>query len=333
MMILFLSVGILLGIALGRNNLSNLFGSAIGMRMLSVKTAVFLSVVCVFAGAFMSSDGTTNGILKLAPLETLIDAFVICLSALVVLQLLTWRGVPASIAQTVVGALIGWNLFHHLDMDSYRLKQVILAWCYSPFLAMFLAYFLMNAIRRWVRYHPIPLFQRDWMIRMGLVFVGSYAAYALGANNISTIVGPYLKILPKADLFLTFATCLAVSVGFMFADQKVIRTMTSGLFPMTPSEALIVGFVSATTMMLFSWEGLRHVLIRLEWPYFPLVPLPLSNTMTGAIIGIALTKGGYGLKPLVLGRVLASWFIVPVASGLICWMFLFILKAYGRIFI
>lgn len=331
MTFLFLSAGLLLGGLLGRNNLSNLFGSAVGMRMLSFKTAAVLSIVCVFTGALMSAGGTTAGVLQLAPLKTIGDAFVICLSAAMMLQLLTLRAIPASIAQTVIGALIGWNLFYHADMDTYALKQVVLAWCYSPFLAMFLAYLFMKGVRAQVRRHPISLFRRDWMIRIGLVLVGSYAAYALGANNIATIVGPYLKVLPEAGLTLTVGACLAVAVGIVFADRRVIQTMTSGLFPMTPIEALVVGFVSASTMMLFSWEGLYRVLVSYHLPHFPLVPLPLSNTMTGAIIGIALTKGGYGLRPTVLGRVLASWFLVPVVSGLICWVILSILTAYERI--
>ena len=324
-------IGIMiLGWSLGRNNLSNLFGTAIGTGMVHLKSAAMLAFVFIFMGAFLSGSATTSSVLALGDLRTPLDIITVMISAAIVLELLSKCGIPASIVQTIMGALIGWNFFYRVKIDWELVLQMIVAWFWAPLIAAVMAFILMRKIRKVLFHHPIPLFLRDRLIRIGLILVGIWAAYTLGANNTGVMTGPFFSISAETIFgtffvpMVTFLICLAIGIGCFWADKKVITTVGRKLFPLSPTEALVVMLGTALSMTCFSMQFLRNVLIDCHLPAFPLVPIPISNVMIGAIFGISLTKGGNGLRWSVLGRILISWILVPVVAGFICYLFLWI---------
>ena len=177
--------------------------------------------------------------------------------------------------------------------------------------------------------YPMPLLYKDLFMRAGLIIMGAFSAYALGANNVASISAPYFLASSLSPLLITILVCISIGAGFMVADTKVIKTMGSGLFPLSPMEALIVVFSGALTLFLFSWSGLRLFLGQFGLPSFPMVPIPISSATIGAIVGVSLAKGGYGLKYSMLGNIAISWTASPVISGLICWGILTIVSFIG----
>lgn len=323
MMILSLTGAILLGWTLGRNNLGNLFGMAVGTKMITLRTAVILAIIFIFAGAFFSGTATMSNVQNLGELKNTTDVLAVCLSAAVVLELLSRYGMPASIVQAVIGALIGWNLFYGQTVDWILARQMAFAWILCPFLGAGIGWLLIKYIRWFVQKHPIPLFQRDAWIRIGLVLSGMASAYSLGANNIGTISGPYLSVFDGlSPATATTGVCLMVAIGICSANKKVIKTVSSRLFPLSPTESFVCMTGTALTMMCFSSTLLRTGMQAIQFPIFPLVPVPVSATMIGTIVGISLAKGGYGLRYGVLGRIILSWFWVPVLTGMVCYALL-----------
>lgn len=318
MSLIFFIGALFLGWSLGRNNLSNLFGTAVGTRMISLKTAIILSIIFIFLGAFFSGQATTSSVLRLSELTSVSDAFIVCLSAAVVLELSSRLAIPASIAQTTIGSLIGWNLYSGRDMDLYVIQKMVGSWFIAPFLAAFIGWGVMRLFRTILRRYPISLFTRDAFVRVGLIGAGILASYSLGANNIGTITAPYLSVVEVVPNKLVLIVCLFVALGCWMADKAVIKTVSNGLFPLSPSEAFVVMTGTALTMFLFTSQYLRHMMTLLHFPLFPLVPIPISSTIIGSIVGISLSKGGYGLRFSVLGRIILSWGIVPILSGCIC---------------
>ena len=323
MMELALICIMILGWSLGRNNLSNLFGTAIGTGMVRLKSAAMLAFIFIFTGAFLSGSATTSNVLALGNLKTTSDIIVVMISAAVVLEILSRCGIPASIVQTIMGALIGWNLFYHTDIHWKIVFQMVAAWFWAPLIAAGISFILMKGIRKALIRYPISLFQRDRLIRSGLILVGIGASYTLGANNTGTMTGPFLSVFQEvSSAFASFSVCLAIGIGCFLADKKVIKTVGRKLFPMSPTEAFVVMLGTTISMTCFSMQSLRDLLISCHLPTFPLVPIPVSNVMIGAIFGISLTKGGNGLRWSVLGRIVLSWFLVPVTAGIICGLFL-----------
>ena len=56
MILIFLSSGLLLGWSLGANDGANIFGTAVGTRMLRFKTAAIIAGVFVIIGAVVSGQ-------------------------------------------------------------------------------------------------------------------------------------------------------------------------------------------------------------------------------------------------------------------------------------
>lgn len=316
----------------GRNNMGNIFGTAIGTHMLSLKMAALVAGVCMMLGALISGEHTTANVAAIAHFKTMQDAFIVSVSIGIVLLIMGKRGIPVSISQTTVGALLAWDIFHRIDVDWYLIQKIILAWIYSPFLSAFTAFFIFKGVRSFLRKHPVGIFYRDVYIRIGLICVGAFFSYALGANNLGNLVGPFLNVSAFNEVELFIMMGLFAWAGFMTASPKVIKTISSSVFPLSPVEALVVVFSGALVLFLFSFGYLRIVLHSIGLFSLPMVPVSVSEVVIGAIVGVSLAKGGYGLKYKTLGNIAKAWVSVPILSALICGGILTILSFVKGIF-
>ncbi|MDY6407171.1 MAG: anion permease [Pseudomonadota bacterium] len=316
-MIIFTFISILLvGWVLGKNNLANLFGTAIGTRMVRHRTAEILAALFILIGAFLSGSGTTSSVLAISDLKTPIDILVVLISAVLVMLCLSHWGIPASIVQTIVGSLIGWNIYHYTPTNWNLVKNTIGAWIWAPIIATIISFVLMKWVKKILISRPISLIKRDMILRICLITAGIMASYSLGANNIGTLTGPFLSVFEDfSPTLVTLCVCGSIGIGCLMADKKVIETIGKKLFPLSPTEGFIVMLGTAVSMIIFSLESLRNFLILCHLPTFPLVPVPMSNVIIGAIIGISLTKEGHGLSLRVLGHILISWIVVPIIAG------------------
>ena len=60
MVLIFLSSGLFLGWSLGANDAANVFGSAVGTRMVRFKTAALICGIFVILGAVIGGGGTSH---------------------------------------------------------------------------------------------------------------------------------------------------------------------------------------------------------------------------------------------------------------------------------
>ncbi len=329
MMYIFLLGGLFLGWSFGRNNLSNVFGTAIGTRMVSFRLAAGSAGLFILLGALFSSSETTESMKALADIPTVFGAFLISISIALTILFASRFGIPVSIAQSSVGALVGWNIFFHIKNDWQVLSEMISAWFICPIMAVILAIMGFYCTRFLLKHIPIPLLYRDMWVRFLLILSGIYSSYFLGANNIPAIAGPYLNTNIMSAVWIIFLIGLSIAIGALMADKRVIETVSSGLYPLSPMEALVVVFACGLTLYCFSSKGLEILLLGLGLPTFPLVPIPTSSVLVGSIIGVGLAKGHAGIRWQALGKVFISWFLVPVISGLICNVILAILIHMG----
>jgi len=111
LIVFFLTSGLFLGWALGANDAANVFGTAVGTRMIKWRTAAIICAIFVILGALISGAGASHTLGKLGAITALPGAFMTALSAGVAVFLMTKSGLPVSTSQSIVGAIIGWNFF------------------------------------------------------------------------------------------------------------------------------------------------------------------------------------------------------------------------------
>ena len=116
--IIFLSSGLFLGWALGANDAANVFGTAVGTRMIPWLTAAIICSVFLVLGAVISGGGAADTLGKLGAISTPAGAFMTALSAAIAVYTMTKAGLPVSTTQAIVGGIVGWNLFSDTATDT-----------------------------------------------------------------------------------------------------------------------------------------------------------------------------------------------------------------------
>ncbi len=329
MIYLFLIGGIFLGWSFGRNNLASVFGTAVGTRMVPFKWATIVMGLFLLLGVFFSSSHTLDSMRSVSDVNTGIGALLISGIITFTFLLANRMGIPTSVAQGSVGALVGWNLFFQKPNNWQLLAQMVSAWFYGPALATLLTILGFYTARFFLKHIHIPLLYRDFWIRILLILSGAYTSYFLGANNIAAIVGPYLNVSQIDPFLMVWLVSISVIIGVFMADKRVITTVSSGLYPLSPIEALVTIISCGLAMSCFSSINLSHFLTHLGLPTFPLVPVPTASLLIGSILGIGLAKGRASIKWEAFGKIVISWLLFPVISGLICYVILGMLTIGG----
>jgi PiT family inorganic phosphate transporter len=336
--IFFLSSGLFLGWSLGANDAANVFGTAVGTKMLKFKTAALICSIFVILGAVASGAGASQTLSKLGAVNSLAGAFTVAFAAAFTVFWMTRLKLPVSTSQAVVGAIIGWNLFAGFATDYHTLTKIVGTWVICPILAGLFAaffYFIFNSLIKKAKIHLIRL---DSYIRWGLIIVGAFGSYSLGANNIANVMGVFVKVSPFEDLDaaglfrlssaqqLFLLGGIAIAVGVFSYSRKVMDTVGSDLFKLTPAAALIVVLSSAIVLFLFASEGLKFWLESHGLPSLPLVPVSGSQAVVGAILGVGITKSGKNINLGILGRISSGWAMTPIISGIVSYILLFFIQ-------
>ncbi len=347
--LLFLTSGLFLGWALGANDAANVFGTAVGTRMIRFTTAAVICSVFVVLGAVFSGAGAAHTLGKLGAVNALPGSFMAALSAALAVYLMTKAGLPVSTTQAIVGGIIGWNLFSATATDTGSLIKILSTWVICPVLAAVFSVGLYKLVT-WALHHArLHLLRTDAYTRVGLILAGAFGSYSLGANNIGNVMGVFVTASPFTDidiggaftltstqqLFLVGA--LAIGVGVMTYSKRVMMTVGGGLSPLSPVAAWVVVIAHSLVLFLFASQGLEAFLAERGLPTIPLVPVSSSQAVVGAVLGIALLQGGRGIRWRVLGGIGVGWVVTPVIAGAVCFVGLYFLqnvfdqKVYDRI--
>ncbi len=338
MFAIFLTSGLFLGWSLGANDAANVFGTAVGTRMISFKKAAILSGIFVILGAVISGAGAARTLGELGAVNAIAGAFVVALAAAITVYWLTVLGYPVSTTQAIVGAIIGWDLFSGALIDYGSLQAIVLSWVISPILAAIFSALLYKLIAYGITQARIHMFRLDAMTRAGLIIAGIAGAYSLGANNIANVVGIFVPISPFADISfmgwfklntaqqLFLIGGIAIAVGTFTYGKRVMLTVGAGIAEMSPVAAFVAVLSNAVILFLFASEGLRGFLLGHGLPAFPLVPVSSSQAIVGSVVGFALVKGGRGIRWRMIGEIAGAWIATPVVAIVISFISLFILQ-------
>jgi inorganic phosphate transporter, PiT family len=337
MFLFFLSSGLFLGWSLGANDAANVFGTAVGSRMVRFKTAATVCSIFVILGAVFGGAGATHTLGKLGAVNALAGSFMVAFSAALTVYGMTRLRLPVSTSQAVVGAIIGWNLFSGSLTDSGSLIKIVTTWIACPLLAAVFGIVLYKSIDSLERKARLHLFRIDSLTRFSLLAVGAFGSWSLGANNIANVVGVFVPVVPFGELDLGLFTLsgaqqlfllgsLAISVGVFTYSDRVMSTVGGSLLRLSPQMALVVVLAESLVLFLFSSTALEAWLVSHGLPSIPLVPVSSSQAVVGAVIGVAIARGGKGIKYNVLGEISTGWITTPVIAGLITFIALFFLQ-------
>ena len=334
---IFLRSGLFLGWSLGANDAANVFGTAVGTKMVRFKTAAAIASLFVIIGAVFAGAGASRTLDELGSINALPGAFMVALSAALAVYMMVNSSIPVSTTQAIVGSIVGWNFYSGHKTDMGILTQIISTWIICPILAGCIAISLYLLIKCFIKRSKIHLIRQDLYTRLGLIAACAFGAFALGANNIANVMGVFVESAPfhpitisritfNSTQILFFIGGLAISSGIFTYSRKIIKTIGKGVMSMSPMIAWIVVISQSIVLFIFASQGLKTLLTQYNLPSLPLVPVSSSQAVIGAIIGIGIAKGGRGIHWEILGKIALGWITTPLISALICFISLFFLE-------
>jgi PiT family inorganic phosphate transporter len=337
----YLSSGLFLGWSLGANDAANVFGTAVGSRMIRFTTAAVICSVFVILGAVESGAGAAHGLGNLGAVNALPGSFIVALTAALTVYSMTKAGIPVSITQAIVGAIIGWNLFSHSITDAATLARISATWVACPILGAIFAALLYKSTAAILGRCRLHLLRLDSYTRWGLILAGAAGSYSLGANNIGNVMGVFVPSSPLTDvrignlftltavqqLFLLGA--IAIAVGVFTYSKRVMMTVGTEIMALTPLGSWVVVVSHSMVLFLFSSTALEHELLRLGLPAIPLIPVSSSQAVVGAIIGIGLLRGLKGARQIrwrVITNIASGWVATPIMAAVLSFVLLFFMQ-------
>jgi PiT family inorganic phosphate transporter len=286
--------GAFLGWSLGANDAANCFGSAVASRMVRYWTAAALCAVFVLVGALLEGQAGIETLSSLTSID-LEQAVVITVAAGLTVTLMTVFGLPVSTSQAAVGAILGIGFFNQ-EVNVSGLGKVVACWFGTPTGAVLVALVLYKLLALVYNRLQISLFQADMLLRAALVAAGSYAAYALGANNVANVTAVFVGAGKLTVFMAALIGGLSIASGVLTYSRGVMETVGRKLVRLDPFSALVVVLAEGLTVHFYTVLG---------------VPVSTSQAVIGAVLGIGIIKGAQTIKRKTLYGIFTGWFLAP----------------------
>ncbi len=290
--------GLYLGWSLGANDAANVFGTAVASRIISFRKAAILCSIAIITGAILQGEGGIHTLSGLSA-QTHMSLLVVSISAAVTVTLMTIMRLPISASQATVGSIAGVGLATG-SMQWGGLVKVISCWIASPIGALIIAYIFYKLLAAFIRYIPMSVLTRDKILWSGLLIVGIYGSYALGANSVGNATGIFSGQFPGvSDRQLALFGGIAIASGVLTYSKRVMMAVGKGIMPLDAFTALVTVSSMAATVHIFAFIG---------------VPVSTSQATIGAIMGIGLIRGVHSIKFKTLRNIGFGWLLTPVIA-------------------
>ncbi len=290
-----------MGWALGANDAANICGLGITTGAIRYRTGVTLTALLVLLGAYLSGQAGMGTYEALAAHETA-GAFCVALAAGLTVTLMTWRGLPVSTSQAAVGAIVGVALIAGKPVEWWVLLKIALSWITSPLGALCIAFLLHRFLSPFVLRAFASLERFDRLVRWGLILMGVWGAYALGANNVANVTGVFVGAGLVSATVGALIGGASIALGVLTYARPVIVTVGNRLAQVGTWPALLAMAAQAAVLQLFTAVG---------------VPVSSSQAVVGAVVGIGLVQGVEAVNLRQVAAIGAGWVLTPTLSGLI----------------
>jgi PiT family inorganic phosphate transporter len=293
-----LTGGLYLGWALGANDAANVFGTAVASRIVSFRKAAILCSAAVIIGAVLQGSGGIHTLSGLTH-QTHMTLLVVSISAAITVTLMTIMRLPISTSQAIVGAIAGIGMSTG-TMKWDGLAKVVICWLATPIGAMIIAFIFYKLLAAFIRHVPMSILTRDKILWGGLLLVGIYGSYALGANNVANATGIFSGQFPGiTDRHLAIFGGLAIAAGVISYSKRVMLAVGSGIMHLDAFTAFVAVSAMAITVHIFAVIG---------------VPVSTSQAIIGAIIGIGTLRGIHSIKFKYLRHIGFGWLLTPLIA-------------------
>ncbi|GDX48040.1 inorganic phosphate transporter [Bacteroidota bacterium] len=312
----------------GFHDAANSIATVVSTRVLSPLTAVIWAAGFNFLAYWIFELKVADTVAKTVKLDHITLTVVISgLIAAIIWNLLTWWwGIPSSSSHTLIGGFAGAGLANAGSFSAIQLDKVMPTVYFivlAPIIGMILSYFIsvltLSICRRMKPDKVDTQFRRLQLL--------SSAAYSLGhggndAQKVMGIIAAAMfsqgmiedtKHLPE---WVPLSCYVAIAAGTLIGGWRIVKTMGQKVTKLTPFEGFGAETAGAFTLFLTQ--------------YFK-IPVSTTHTITGAIIGVGITKRISAVRWGVTIKLLWAWVLtIPVSAALAMIIYLIMRNFIGE---
>lgn len=319
----------------GFHDAANSIATVVSTKVLTPFQAVIWAAFFNFLAYWIFSLNVADTVAKTA--DTMNINLVVILAGVlsaIAWNLFTWWfGIPSSSSHTLIGGFAGAAVAHGgLDVINLGIIGKVASFIVlAPIIGMFMAYVITVIIVNICRYAN-PSRAEWWFKKLQLV---SSALFSLGhgGNDAQKVMGiiaaaiiVYLKDNPaevstmahwlqvsytvvggKVKInhipeWIPIACYTSIAIGTMSGGWKIVKTMGTKITKVTPLEGVAAETAGAIT--LFMTEHFK-------------IPVSTTHTITGAIIGVGLSKRVSAVRWGITISLMWAWILtIPVSAAL-----------------
>ncbi|HSH54499.1 MAG TPA: inorganic phosphate transporter [Methylotenera sp.] len=302
----------------GFHDAANSIALMVSTRLLTPQAAVvwaaFFNLIAFLFFGLHVANTVGSGIIN----KEIIDNAVIfgALGGAISWNLITWWfGIPSSSSHALVGGLVGAGLTK-AGWGAVVAKGLIktsVAIILSPMFGLLLALAL-SVLVLWLfeKSSPYPTERRFNKLQ----FISS-SLYSLGhgGNDAQKTMGIIAVLLYangyiQGDFYVPFwvvISCqIAMALGTLFGGWRIVRTMGMGITRIRPSGGFCAQTSGAIALFLATSLG---------------IPVSTTHTITGAIVGVGLSRRVSAVRWGLASRIVWAWVLTIPCAGLIASLF------------
>ncbi|MBK7849667.1 MAG: inorganic phosphate transporter [Bacteroidetes bacterium] len=309
----------------GFHDAANSIATVVSTKVLSPLTAVIWAAAFNFLAYWIFELKVADTVAKTVNKENVTLLVVLSgVIAAIIWNLATWwGGIPSSSSHTLIGGFAGAGIANAGSFSAVQYEKVMPTIYFivlAPVIGLVMSYIIsvitINICKRFNPSKVDVVFRRLQLL--------SSAAYSLGhgGNDAQKVMGIIaaamvsqgvigdIKELPE---WVPLACYTAIAAGTMIGGWKIVKTMGQKVTKLTPFE----GF-SAETAGALTLFGTQHFKI----------PVSTTHTITGAIIGVGVTKRVSAVRWGVTIQLIWAWVLTIPVSALLAAGIFYLLRMF-----
>jgi PiT family inorganic phosphate transporter len=312
LLIVIVIISLLLAFAIGAND--ETFASVVGVKRLSVRTAVMMGAVIAIIGGFLLSDSVGETLredispdLHMQDDPVLISIYVAMAVSLILASVF---GLPISSTEALVGAILGLSFAQgkKVDWGWGGMGKVLTTWVISPIIGFTISFLIMKLVN-YILSKTVHSFRRHerannlfgYLLLLMVVWTGLSRA----GNDINNAIAPIVPLFENGGPWYSRLPLLigglGLGAGLIIIGWRVLKTLGNDVVELTPESAFVT-------------EGSAAVVVFTA----VLIGIPVSGTM---VLVSSFFGAGIGMKKPInyktMRMIILFVVLTPIISGLI----------------
>ena len=333
----------------GFHDAANSIATVVSTKVLAPFPAVLWAAFWNFVAYWVFDLKVANTVAKTVDSSAItLQVILAGIIAAIIWNLLTWYfGIPSSSSHTLIGGFAGAAVAHtgtfSVVSEEVILKTVAFIFL-SPIIGMIFSYFITLIIlwssRKANPHHANKWFRRGQIVSSGALSLGhggsdsqkvvgiisaAMLVYIHSLNAQGLAIPDWVHVRETVDAlgkthlhvpaWIPISCYTAISFGTMMGGWRIVKTMGTKITKVTPVEGVAAETAGAITLFGVS-QGLG-------------IPVSTTHTISGAIMGVGMTKRLSAVRWGVANNLLIAWVLTIPVSMLIAGLVYLAIIAMG----